>query len=253
LKGKRFLGVPVSIIAVVLAVLLVGGGVLAAFFWTRSIPSTVKIIGGEVEAYENEACTIPLTALDYGEIRAGQTTDPVTFWLKNIGDDPVYCAIAQDELDALLVLYQGTDTVVPADPARLALRTGEGGTYIDTGIRDYTFGVTTAVATEYLQCRGNISGFPTSGVVRVDSELIAYQTKDNTALKLLTLTRGVGGTTPAQHVDNAVIIVQSITSATYNLVAGAKLAVSTYLVADPDIDRSDKPFTVIVEAKDTPY
>ena len=41
--------------------------------------------------------------------------------------------------------------------------------------------------------------------------------------------------------------------ALYDLTAGEVFPVSLYLIADPDIARVDLPFTVIVEAKDTPY
>jgi hypothetical protein len=340
---------PVSILAVVLAVLLVGGGVLAAFFWTKSIPSTVKIVGGEVEAFQDEECTIPLTALDYGELRAGETTDTVTFWLKNIGDDPLYAAIAQDELDSLLILYQGAGNVVPADPSRLKLQTGTDyvagywqagtpSTTILTGINASATTVEVASITSFtstgkLYCQGEViaytglrayqpegsgswqptattttlqydinttaitvsasnTAFPASGTIKIEDELISYPSKvdgqfsncvrgfastiaaAHTSGKTITLmtwaagspevkaaftgcTRGAEGTVAASHSASVAISkaewIGETGGALYNLAAGAKLAVSTYLTADPTITRSDKPFTVIVEAKDTPY
>ena len=252
MKGKKFLGMPVSVI---LALALTAGAVLAAFLWSQSVPSTVKIIGSEVVAYEDEACTVELTALDFGEIRGGETTGQVEFWLKNQGDDPVYCALAEDDLDALLALFEGTDNAVPADPDRLPLLVSTSSYWQETGVTTVIEGgavgeTSTAIGID------DATSFPSSGMVKIDDELISYASISQPAEYYLLegCVRGEDGTTPAAHAIGATVTVMEYVSGdVYNLEPDEVLAVDLYITADPDIARSDKPFTLIVEAKDTAY
>jgi hypothetical protein len=253
---RRFLGIPVPIIAIGLAILLIGGAALAAFLWQKQVPSTVKIIGAEVEAYQDEACTIPLTALDFGEMRAGETTDPVSFYLKNIGDDPVYCALAENNLDALLALFEGDGNVVPADPDRLALPTDEDitpGYWQETATTTTLNGNPDATDTHFGVT--DTTSFPDSGVVKIDNELIYYAVK--TSDQFEGCIRGYADTTATAHSMGATITlmewVEETSEILYDLQPDEVLSVSLYIESDPAITRSDKPFTLIIEAKDTAY
>lgn len=255
MKRKRWLGIPIPVIAVGLSILLVTTGALAAFLWSMTVPSTVKIIGGEVLAFEDEACTIPLVDLDFGTIRADETTASIAFWIANIGDDPVYVAIAQADLDALLVLYEGVDTVVPADPSRLPLTTGLIQVYQDTATTTSLFGPIDEAGTSLCVATGDW-GTPGPGVIRIDDELIYYGSAvdqgDRTDLN--NCQRGYDGTTAASHAEGASVILQELGDIPgYVLAPTESIAVSTYLVADAAITRSDKPFTLILEAKDSAY
>lgn len=250
---RRFLGVPLPIIAIILAVVLVSGAVWAAFLWTASIPSTIQILGGEVKAFQDEACTIELQELDFGQIRAGETTNTITFYLKNTGDDPSYCAMAQSNLDSLLNyyrLYEGEGISVPADPERLALQIGWLPP-VETGAEGILSILFPPDKTDIIPMT-NVASFTASGVVMIDSELIYYAQKNDTANELQVLTRGYAGTTPAEHPKDSVVK-QVTVEAVYVVQPGDSFPVSVYIVADATIARGTLPFTTLLEGKDTAY
>ena len=249
---KRFLGIPIPIIAIVLALVLVGGGVLAAFFWTKSVPSTVTILGGEVQAFTTEACDTPLTALAFSGIRPGETTTPVSFWIKNIGDDPAYCALAQSGLDIKLTLNHTTLGVVPADPARLKLLIST--TYVNSATSNGLNENLTPSTVDHISVAAvNLDAYPASGVVKIDAELIGYSSKNGGSMQLLGLTRGVNGTTPAAHAFSGNTVYLQTVTPTYALAPAAKLQVTLTVTAGADIAKSTKSWQTILEAKDTPY
>jgi len=254
---KRFLGIPIPVIVAILAIVLVAGGVMAAWLWQREVPATVKVISAEVEAYANEGCTIPLTDLDFNGIRAGETSSPVPFWIKNTGDGPVYCALAQDGLIPELAFY-ANDNLVPANPGRSLIVTGS-----DYEVGYWAEGITTSTAetvtatTTSVMVNGLL--FPSSGKIKIDSEIMTYGkvTVVGANQRLDDLVRGLEGTTAATHgLEAKVAIVQWVGETggdLYDLAPGEVLLVAVHLEANPEIDRGDYPFTVIIEAKDTPY
>jgi hypothetical protein len=256
---KKFLGIPLPVIAIFLAIVLVGGAAIAAFLWNKSVPCTVTIIGADIEAYEDSGCTIELTALDYGDLRAGEQTDPLSFYIKNIGDDPLYVAIATENLDSLLTLYEGADLLVPADPARLALVTG----IADPFYQDTLISTTLEGAVNDTDIVLHLAGTdfddqaPSPGVVRVESELIYYETAVDVGshVNLSNCQRGYFGTTAAAHASGVDVVLQELVddALDYALDPGAVLEVPTYLVADITITRGDQPFNLILESMDTPY
>jgi hypothetical protein len=255
LKGKKFLGVPVSLIIITTAIMLACSAAVAAFLWNQSVPSTVKILGSDVLAYSDEACTQPLTALTFPDIRAGQTTTPVSFWIKNTGDDTVYCAMAQSGLDAQLTLNQNGNSV-PADPAWLKLATGS---EVIPGYWQATATTTTlAIAINASASTielANTTGFNGSGMIKIDSELINYTGKVNNSLN--GCSRGQEGTTAVSHsVGAPVTLMQWVPPTTgnlYNLAPAGKLQVTLTVTAGASIPRSSKSWQTILEAKDTAY
>jgi hypothetical protein len=163
----------------VLVLLLVTGGVLAAFLWNKQVPSTVKISGvSGAEAYSNADCTTPLTALDFGAIKPGQTTNPVAFWVKNgsdAGGPSIYVALSQTGLNSLLALYQGTGNVIPVDPSRLKLATGSNyvAGYWQAGTPSTTILTAINNSVNIVEV-ASISGFAGTGKLYCEGEVIAY-------------------------------------------------------------------------------
>lgn len=251
MKNKKLLGVPFPIIAWILALSLVvvGAGI---FFWQRQVPSTVHIIGGEVEAYQDEACTIPLVDLDFGDLRGGETTGNQTFWIKNTGDDTLYVALSQENLDPLLTLYHEDEGAIPSDPDKLPLAVD----WIDWHWQEQG---TTGVLTSNLNpsdtfltlSSADLAKFPDSGMVKVDSEWIAYDGKDGSLQNLL---RGQEDSTPAAHTTGTIVyLMEYVGGAVYELPIAISLEVGLYLTADKGITRSDKDFTVNIYAQDTAF
>lgn len=249
---KRFLGLPVPIIAVGLAVLLIGGGVLAALVMQRDIESTVQIVGAGAEVYQDEACTIPLTTLDFGAIEAGGTTASIPFWVKNESDGgyDIYLALSQTGLDSLLALFEDSNGAVPEDPAVLQL--GEAG-WVETETTTTTRGGDLTPAGTNIQITSS-AGFPTDGgMVKIDDEIMSYN-----AIKIAGaywsldgLVRGLEGTTAATHASGSVVTLLELANPT--LAPGEVLPVVVYLEADPTITRADYPFTLTVYAQDIAF
>lgn len=254
---RKIFGVPT--IAIILIAALATGGIYAAFFWQKEVPVSVKIVGAEIEAYEDEACTIPLTAVDFGDLRQGEQSATMSFWLLNIGEDTLYPALAQDGLDPLLLLFEGDANAVPADPSNLPLATGEDitpGYWQETATTTTTVEALDDVALEVRIASG--VGFPDSGMVKIDDELIAYASIVPTGdSKLLELSRGQVDTTAAIHADGSTVTlmewVEEVSTSLYNLDPLGKLQVNIYLEADSTITRSDKPFTLLIFAQDTEF
>lgn len=266
MKRKVF-GIPT--IAIILIAALVAGGIYAAFFWERQVPVSVRIVGAEIEAYQDEACTIPLTAIDFGELRAGEQSTTVPFWLLNSGEDTVYAALAQTGLDPLLGFFEGDANAVPADPNKLPVVTGsdyEPEVPEVPGYWEET--ATTTMTSAYFSPTENTeilvddtNGFPSSGIVKVQKELIAYTSTMPNSLN--GLTRGIDGTIPDHHDAPSPVILMNWVDPipavpesggdTFNLASGEVLQVSIYLVADSSIDRNEKPFTLLIFAQDTEF
>lgn len=179
MKHKRFLGIPIPVVAVTLAILLVGGGVLAAFFMQRDIPTTISIVGvDEAEVYQDSECTILLTDLAFGDIMPGETTGTMTFYVKNNSDpsgSPFYVALSQTGLDLMLTLVEDANGVVPADPDVLPLVTGSD---YEDGYWQAGSPVTTILggidASADLIEVASIDGFPSSSLLYCEGEIIFY-------------------------------------------------------------------------------
>lgn len=76
---------------------------------------------------------------------------------------------------------------------------------VDLGTMGITLGEFLPLAqTTYALLDGTL-GFTEAGRIQVDSEQIDYVTRDDGNIKLLTLTRGVDGTTPADHNQGATV------------------------------------------------
>ncbi len=57
-------------------------------------------------------------------------------------------------------------------------------------------------ATTTITAKDDITAYPSSGYLRLDSEFVGYTSKNNTAKTFSGLTRGEFNTTPAEHTDN---------------------------------------------------
>lgn len=174
---RRFLGIPIPIVAIALVVLLTAGGVMAAFFMQRDIGSQVQIVGAGAEVYQDDACTEPLVELDFGDIEAGATSEPATFYVKNESDEgyDIYIALSQDDLDPLLTLSEDANGTVPEDPDELPLATGtdyvEG--YWQAGSPATTILGGVDLTAPIIEV-ASIDGFDASGDLYCEGEVIAY-------------------------------------------------------------------------------
>jgi len=249
---KKLLGIPIPIVIVGLIFVLAAGGAIAAFLWNASIPSTVTVIGSEVQAYSNEACTDTLTAIDFGDVRASQDSGGVSIWVKNLGDDPVYVAIAQDGLISDLTLYAG-DSAVPADPGRLALSTTEA-SWVDAGVSPGSLSVNTQSDSPTVRV-GFATDFPSAGYIEIGDVVISYTTKTlvlNTTYDLggCTLIEGGVVTLPAASV---VTVVTPVPGDDGEMAPDAVIEVVLHIAADASVTRGINPFETIIEAQDIPY
>jgi len=242
LKKSKWLGIPIPLIALLLVLTMVGGGVLGAFLFNQSIPSNIVILGGDVQAFSDVACTVPLTTLTFDPIRAGQTSPEKTFWVKNTGEDPVFCALAQSTLTVGLTLSNNGLTV-PADPARLKLRTGTTDTATTSALTSAIDASITTIAFSNSQ-----TNFAAGDIAKIGDELILLN--NVTAGGTTDSVRGYAGSVAAPHAVGAPI---SKATVSYSLAPGAVLPVALKLAAGASVVRGAQAWQTVVEARDTPY
>lgn len=237
-RHKKFLGIPMPIVAVMLSILLAGGA-LAGIILTRDIPSRVSIVVPyEMTVWEDEACTIELVELDFGKVYANGDTDPLTFYLLNEGDKDFYIAISQLGLEGnLLTLnWDGVTETCPPDSfifeyvleeqiveeayddwvnseqtltADMNGTAGESIDWIDSGTTErfsVDFGDTKV--SPAVDGTPDVSAFSEGDIVRLDDEwmLITGFSGDDAYVD-----RGYNGTTIAYHDQGTVIYIQEVT------------------------------------------
>lgn len=236
-----------TIVAVILAVLLVGGGVAAAFLWNQSIPTTVQVLGGDAAVYSDAECTTPLEALTFSAIRIGETAT-TKFFLKNTGDDTIYASVFLNELTPNMALasYGGE---VGADPARLNI--GYGAPYVPDGRQTILAqAINTVDAIDSISFANNdASKWGTPGIIKIDDELFSYTGfVDDT---FTGITRGVDGTVPTTH-DGINVQIYLMMPSDYAIPAGEVVPVHMYVTAG-DVPRGEQSFSLVIEAKATAY
>ena len=86
-----------ALASVLLATAILVGGTWA-YLSFKNIPCDLTIIEGitDIEIYSNEACTIPVTAIHFGDVRRGSTLI-FEMWVKNIGVEPVSLSVSLSE------------------------------------------------------------------------------------------------------------------------------------------------------------
>ena len=116
-RHKRFLGVPLLVIIPILVVLLVSGGVIAAWAVAKDYPSSIMVLGGAGELYPSSDCVVgeELAEINFNSVWPGNTSSKTVF-LKNKGDCgyQVYLSI-EAPLSEGFVLERGV--VLPVFPA----------------------------------------------------------------------------------------------------------------------------------------
>jgi len=227
-----------------LALVVVGGAVIAAFFWEAPTPSQVRVIGEGIQVYENPECTVPLTELNFGDVRQGEATSTITGYLNNDGNIPLYIAINQTGLNTELTLYEDGTNVVTSSPTKLVLTAGmEESTTTTTLAAQLNSGAQTMDV-------ANTSAFPTSGVVKVDNELVYYGSGGGGGAQLLDLQRGYMGTTPAIHASGATV---TLMQTSYILDPAEVVPVSLHLEASNSAGLASYSFTTTFYSQDSPF
>jgi len=139
LRGKRFLGVPLAIPLVLVLVAVLTVGVVLALA-VHDIPSTVTIIDDYgIELYVDDACTVPLETLPWGDIQEG--VDPVeTVYVKNVGTEIATVTATSGDLpgDMLLVLNGSPVTVGIGEVGHLDLTLDTGTVITGGGLLSFT-------------------------------------------------------------------------------------------------------------------
>lgn len=85
--------IPIWLLGIIIASILIAAAA-GAYVYQLTIPGTVIIEGANpdanyhVEAYEDSACTQPLTNIDFGTMRVGELKY-VTIYLKNTGNGTI--------------------------------------------------------------------------------------------------------------------------------------------------------------------
>ena len=78
-----------AIVGLVLAVCLLSSA-LAVMYLERTVTHNIEVVGRLlIGLYQNDACTIPLTSIEWGQVERGCTTGK-TFYIKNEGDKIAY-------------------------------------------------------------------------------------------------------------------------------------------------------------------
>jgi hypothetical protein len=243
---KRFLGLPVPIIAVILAVVVASAGVFAGIMLTREIPSHVSIVVPYgLSVWEDEDCTIELTELDFGDIEANGESDYVSFYLKNEGENDSYIAMSQSGLDGdnLALNWEGQDGSCPPDGQVVYYE------YIDTGY--YLYANIGSDETEIeLRPSACADYFTVDNVIRIDDEQMLIVEVGVPNFDYITVVRGYDDTTPADHSANAIVYEKSQPP----LAPDAIMNVVLFLSADDQATvKSDVDFTTIINASDIAY
>lgn len=99
------LGLP----ATTLLLLLTAGSVIAAVYFTLPIPSSVRVLSYEIEAW-NEDKTALITSFDFGTLMPTEQSISETFWVKNIGDTLAYFGWRCDDLPSGFELKLQTES-----------------------------------------------------------------------------------------------------------------------------------------------
>jgi len=89
--------------AVVLILLLSASAVVAAVYYTLEVPSTVRVVSYKIELW-NEAKTAQITSFDFGNLNPGESVYSPVFWVKNLGETPVWFGWRCEDLPAGLQL-----------------------------------------------------------------------------------------------------------------------------------------------------
>lgn len=207
---RRLLGIPIPIIAIIAALVITSGAVAAAFLFQRTQPSVVSIKGGGVDIYQDIACTIPLgdtIVLDFGEVRTESPSDAVTFYMKNIGTDPLY-PVATTNINSGLSLTETTYGVIAGTPVLLYTPlsytwTPNGATHtLNAAMSDTAMSFTTTIGkgTTVIPC-----------YAKIDNEIVHVISYSETSGYVWTLDeRGAAGTTAAAHASAAVVTIGSV-------------------------------------------
>ena len=254
MKAKRFFGIPGVVLAVVLAVVLTGSAVMAAFFFTRSQPAQVVIRGGGVVMFQDAACTVPLGAaetLDFGEVRLETPTGVISFYLKNVGTDTLFPTIATD-INANLNLYESTFGLIEASPVDLWIPesytwiVGVEHTTIDLAGVDAT--ATRLAVTGWAEI---VPAYPLPWIMKIENEIIKINSYEVGSQSLTGLERGYANTTPAAHAAGSVVNFGTVSfnSADY-LDPGEVRQVALHIEAAGDLTAylgTTEPFSVVIE------
>lgn len=142
-----------AIIVALVSVLTVGFAV-AAIVYTVVLPGTVTIVEvawtGEVGIYEDPNCTIPMTLIDLGEMKAGEVWN-ITFYVRNEGNATILgFKWSTDFPPDVGSLYVGSGDVkplpyeadFPLEPNEIATMFIYVNTHYDAPLGTYDFNVT---------------------------------------------------------------------------------------------------------------
>lgn len=243
---KRLFGVPVAMIVAALIVGLMGVSALAAYYFSQTNPATVQVLVTELAVYEDEECTIPLEAtavFDFGTIRLEEvSSNTETFYVKNIGDDTLRVMMWQTGLGVDLTLMEAARGVVGDESAKVDL----GGT-ISLTIAHTTTTTAGITALSTGIPLADVTGWPTSGIIKIDDEFISYGGIQE--LSLTPCTRGLYGSVAAPH---AIGVEVNEGEVEFSLESEAVASVTLSLEAGAAPERGTEDFQIWIDGQLAP-
>jgi uncharacterized membrane protein (DUF441 family) len=188
-----------------------GGAIIAQWAFHQSNQATVEVKGSSIALYSDSACTQQIvngaSLGSFGVVNVDNETpisSTVTIYAKNIGLTTLSPTIAESSLATGLTLHMATVGPIGTTPVSFATVDGfkptagisaaMGPTGIPVG---YTGGIQIATI---------VGTIPTSGLIKIDSELFTYTGYTVGPPPTLTgLVGGQHGTTPAAHAASTAI------------------------------------------------
>ena len=189
--------------------------------YTINLYSVSSTLNGNISA---TVTTIPITDITVFPVPVGVGA----YYVAKIGDELIqYTGVAGGNLTGCTRGYSSTTAAAHAygDPVYIPVTATSG----DAGaVTTLNGAITTTSGTGPITVT-SVTGFDASGVVLIDSELISYTSIVGSTLDG-TITRGVGGTTGATHLNGATVTQVrggSATVAAYQIASGSEVQTST--------------------------
>jgi hypothetical protein len=219
---------------------------------TREIPSHVSIVVPYgLTVWEDEACTIELTELDFGNIIANGESDYVSFYLKNEGENDTYIAISQSGLDDNHLALNWEDVTGSCPPDDMIMDVTYYYANVDPIVSFALTGTMDTPAQNYIEL-GSACTFVVNDVIKVEDELMLITVAQGSGK--YTVQRGYFGTTATAHSMSQIAYLQQLIDDQDSLIPDALMNVVLFLTAnDQATTKTDVDFTVVINASDIPY
>jgi hypothetical protein len=255
--SKKLFGIP-ALVLVVVMVLVVGlsGGsyVIGKYAFNESFNSTLTILSDKLGAYSDVNCTIPFdtsVSLQFGSVFGGGNSSIVSFFIRNESDGASYIKpqISVENLPVGIEVWEMSGGLIPLQPEWLNLYTPEKLTWTPTGlVGQVGYENLPANATQMFI---SIENMQSAGLIKIDDEIIKYNSIDTTDRWVLKgLLRGQCGTIPATHARATNVIFGNAQYTALNaLELGEVQTISLMVKTSEEVESGNVNFNVLLQAE----